>query len=713
MQFTSILEWPPKTKKNAMRQNSQPSDLVRSRAIPHKTTAPGPAGLRFRLSSADAQYRVLFKLCRAETRHQPESFFQEDPFERRLLISVNVLPTPSADDIVVCRKFTSHSVLGLGPYGSCCPARLFWVSHNLYSLWYDTESIFINTEASESGPTTYWAFLVASRIGEMFKCGVLSELPKHHDERQQHVLTVNKHIRQRRSCVHRGPDQSGYALLHNKTIGFGHNRLSIQDPGAPPQPLLDTSSGTALIFNGEVYDHLELGHNLTSHHNATLSDATNTSVTLTLLNGEFAFVIWDAKRQQVVAVRDRFGIKPLYWYYDSNRLVFSSEIKAILSLQGVERKFSTAEWLDHLEPTLGHSQHLTFIEGIYNVLPGQYATMDMSSSDWKKPQFTTYWTPLPLLQSPDTLISYADAKAEVRRLLTEAVKRRLVADRELCVYLSGGVDSTVICGIVRELGHPLTCITIGFDDHVVSEESLAAKTAQYYSLPHECVTFTLADTAKYVERTLYHTEIPANNPHAVAKFRLSEFAQKKGFVVALTGEGSDELMLGYPSFRAELLLELRSKGGTIAERAERLRVDVFNKEPLNAGASNIWPDEIPWVRKVPCWQGWYLVNAKTKFDALRAPYADGHSLPSRTLDDYCPAAPEGLSGLRITQVDWLGRLHNYVIPCLGERVEMAPSMEGRPPMLDKTFSEFVLSLPQEYLIDPETLREKRVLYEAF
>ena len=123
-------------------------------------------------------------------------------------------------------------------------------------------------------------------------------------------------------------------------------------------------------------------------------------------------------------------------------------------------------------------------------------------------------------------VSYDQAKAEVRRLITAAVKRRLVAGREMCVYLSGGVDSTVVCAVAHSLGHPLTCITIGFGDHPMSEDGepfspsrhhpsiqshtldVAAKSAKYYSLPHECLTFTSTDVVNYLEKTIYHTEVP-------------------------------------------------------------------------------------------------------------------------------------------------------------------------------------------------------------
>jgi asparagine synthase (glutamine-hydrolysing) len=174
--------------------------------------------------------------------------------------------------------------------------------------------------------------------------------------------------------------------------------------------------------------------------------------------------------------------------------------------------------------------------------------------------------------------------------LTAAVKRRLVADREMCVYLSGGVDSTIICGIASSLGHPLTPITIGFGDHPLSEEGkslsnhgipynlrpladAAAKTAQHYSLQHERVNFTSEDAARLAIKAIYHTETPLVNPHSVAGLRLSEFAHEKGFVVALTGEGSDELHLGYSLFYLDILLEMRSHGQEPAKKSERLVKD--------------------------------------------------------------------------------------------------------------------------------------------
>lgn len=532
----------------------------------------------------------------------------------------------------------------------------------------------------------------------------------------------------RRACSlmeHRGPDQSGFALLNNRTVGFGHNRLSIQDPAAPPQPLVDASTGTTIIFNGEVYDHIEIGRDLREKYGRKLTDSTDTAVILALyllygptpeffsrLNGEFAFVIWDAQRRQLVAVRDRFGIKPLFWYYDTARLVFSSEVKAILSVDGVERRFSN-EWLDSLSIMMPFVSH-AFAEGVYEVKPGTYLTTYISNNRWGPPKCNTYWSALSLLRTPNTSITYEEAKAEVRRLLTASVKRRLVADREICVYLSGGVDSTVVCGLVASLGHPLTAITLCFGDHPLSEEDVAVKTAQQYGIKHETVTFTSDCAARRVEKTLYHTEAPFFNAHSIAKLYLSEFARDKGFVVALTGEGSDELFLGYSPFRLDILLEMRHRGGAYAAKVQQL-TEQFRRKETNGAAIMLGtlPEDTPTIRGTPSWNAWNALCLQRTMDEMRAPYKDGHSLPVRSTDNYAPFEADGLPGVRLGQLFWIEQLPKYIFPCLGDGVEMASSMEGRTPLLDPKFGEFVLRLPTDYLVHPDTLREKRILYEAF
>ncbi|KIJ32637.1 hypothetical protein M422DRAFT_52774 [Sphaerobolus stellatus SS14] len=423
-------------------------------------------------------------------------------------------------------------------------------------------------------------------------------------------------------------------------------------------------------------------------------------------------------------------------------------------MEDFERAFNTA-WLDALDPSSSQPSNLTFMQvscfvgqfshepdsgtgctfftsrscndnrlfgfrmeqiyGKYNYLYRLQRLLNILVKTY------SYWSPYPLISGPrikspnnSATITYEEAKTTIRRLLTAAVKRRLVSDREICIYLSGGIDSTVVCALVKELGHPLTCLTLGFgnEESVLSEEALATKSAKYYELSHLCRRYTLDDTINLLEKALYHTEIPIVNPHCIAKYCLSEFAQEKNFAVVLTGEGADEILLGYVHFRMDLILELRSKGEEAILTADTLQERIQKKE-LPSIILGPMPERLPLVRGVPSWQAWHHNRMKKVCHQLKGLWAGEFS---DSLDDYAAEAPPRISSVRLAQIDWLKhsrKLNNYLIPCLGDRVEMASSIEGRPPMLDKDFTEFALQLPQEYLLDPETLREKKILYEAF
>ena len=218
---------------------------------------------------------------------------------------------------------------------------------------------------------------------------------------------------------------------------------------------------------------------------------------------------------------------------------------------------------------------------------------------------------MPLLRTPNALTTYEEAKAEVRKLLIASVKRRLVADREVCVHLCGSMESTIISGIISSLGHPLTSITMDFGDHPPSGEGKSffgredpyilklsadptVKTAQHYSLQNERVNFTSDDAARFAKKTIYHSETPIVNPHSIAKFCLSKFAREKDFIVSLTGEGADELFLGYSLFRLDILLEMRGCGGPHTPKVEKATKE-FSKEAKRAALMlGILPMDIPW-----------------------------------------------------------------------------------------------------------------------
>ncbi|KIJ37602.1 hypothetical protein M422DRAFT_259962 [Sphaerobolus stellatus SS14] len=176
-------------------------------------------------------------------------------------------------------------------------------------------------------------------------------------------------------------------------------------------------------------------------------------------------------------------------------------------------------------------------------------------------------------------------------------------------------------------------------------------TAKYYSLPHECVTYTHNDTVSFLEQTLYHTEAPILNAHCIAKYRLSQFAREKNFVVALTGEGSDEILLGYVSFRLDMILELRSQGMEGSVKADTFLERIQRNELSNVLLGSM-PKTTPRVRGIPSWQAWHFHRLKKMCHELKAPGSTADII-SDSLDEFASEVPAGLSSVRLAQVDWI------------------------------------------------------------
>ena len=241
-------------------------------------------------------------------------------------------------------------------------------------------------------------------------------------------LIVSDIVKMCSAIAHRGPDDAGYALLDNGRLGLGHVNLSIMDSEREHQPIFNKDCSIGIICDGWIYDHMELRDELVSKGHQFRSTS-NSEVILHLyeeygvdflkkLNGEFAFVIWDQNRNHILVARDRKGIKPLYYYYDNNELVISSEAKGIFAIQRIPRSISN---LYLTGPFFGAfpSSFSTF-SNIHNLKPGHFLIVDHKGPQDEKP----YWEQK---YETDTSLSFEDAKEGVRHLITQAVKRRMIA----------------------------------------------------------------------------------------------------------------------------------------------------------------------------------------------------------------------------------------------------------------------------------------------
>ncbi|MDB5346300.1 MAG: Asparagine synthetase [Schlesneria sp.] len=530
----------------------------------------------------------------------------------------------------------------------------------------------------------------------------------------------------RRMCSvmsHRGPDGGGFAILDQGTLGLAHVRLSVIDLATGTQPLSSADGHVTIVFNGELYDYQQHREALErrGHRFRTTSD---TEVLLNLyieygtesfskLNGEFAFVIWDARLQRLVAVRDRFGVKPLFVHQTQDELFFVSEIKSLFALSRVNRAFNPDFFMSAFFGTLTPATH--FYEDVHPLPPGHYVCIEQGR--WTEP--IPYWTPKFETQTAMTLEEAAEG---VRERFTRAVSRRLIADVPVGSYLSGGIDSTLVCGVMSQTTSKLRSFNIGFGNTSYDESALARKIARHYGAEFETVDCTSEKLADNFEKTVLHVEQPLMNPNSIAKLILSKLVRDQGYKVCLTGEGADEMFGGYPYFKQELLWEM-AKSGQLgdAEAAESLLQKFYEIEKRSEGSH--WNRDIKGKGPVPSYlkhANFYysrMVTSKGFIKKLFHPKLLKTTTVKSPLEyfekTFDTEALRPLESFNATRLMTYQFLSQYVFPCVGDRVDMANSIECRVPFLDSELVEFVNQIPSKHFMNIRELKEKNLLRVGF
>lgn len=546
-------------------------------------------------------------------------------------------------------------------------------------------------------------------------CGVAS-IVRLDDERVQ----ISDLKRMCSAIAHRGPDDAGYAILDRGRVGLGHVRLSIVDLAGGQQPLYNEDFTVAAICNGEIYDYAPLHAELErkGHHFRTSSDSEllvhlyeeHGAELLQRLHGEFAFILWDNQRRCLIAGRDACGVKPLYYHVRPNEILLASEIKGIFALPRVERKLSPRYLAG---PALGiYLKDASPFENVRSLKPGHYLLVEADGSH----QEIEYFRPRFHVNEKLTL---PDAAAAIRERLTTAVKRRLAADVPIHAYLSGGIDSTIVVGLMTQLGARFTCFNVGFPDTPYDESGEARSIAQHFGQYFETVPCRHEEIASNITKAVYHTEMPLNNYNALAKMLLSAHVRSRGVKVCLTGEGSDELFAGYPYFKLEMIWRLLAAGGADAERGQALLKRFRDLEYRSEGL--LWDGSERWRKATSVfgYPSFFQLRARdarkcvrTFFDVKRLGLGS-EDMPEAILRSSAPSEHmDALDPLNRSRLVTFNQLYNIVIPSLGDRVEMAHSLECRPPFLDRDLVELAGTIPPRHLIDLEQLREKNLLREA-
>ncbi len=380
---------------------------------------------------------------------------------------------------------------------------------------------------------------------------------------------------------HRGSDDAGIFL--DNFISLGHNRLSIIDiSSSGHQPMTSGDKNLVIVFNGEIYNFKELRKELEDKGHKFFSQSDTEVILksyqeygencLNKFNGIFAFAIWDKQKKELFLARDHIGIKPLYYFWDGKNFIFSSEIKGILA-HNIPRGID----LDSLNLYFSLSyvpQPLTIFKNIEKLPPAHWLKFKNGKIEIKK-----YWE----IKDRSNFDTKEEAIGEIRRTLEDSVKGQIISDRPVGVFLSGGVDSSVILGLVRKFAPNITkTYTTGFKVDVQKEKfnadfKLARKTSEYYGTEHHELMIGLEDVCDNLEKIAWHMDEPNGNHTAVAIFLLSQMA-KKDVAVVLGGDGGDELFGGYPRYIFSRLISRYQKLPGFSRKFFQLLLKILEKE---------------------------------------------------------------------------------------------------------------------------------------
>jgi asparagine synthase (glutamine-hydrolysing) len=510
-----------------------------------------------------------------------------------------------------------------------------------------------------------------------------------------------------RTLLHRGPDQQG--VYESATCCLGATRLKIIDLSAGDQPIFSDDRDTAIVFNGEIYNHLEVRKTLESrgHRFHTHCDTETVlhaflewdTACFERLRGMFAVALWSESRQRLVLARDRVGIKPLYIAEQGEDLFFASELKGILIHPEIERRLSL-EGLDCFLSMNYVPSPWTLIDGIQKLPPGSWL-------EWQNGRINkqVYW------RIPDmapSSMSLEDAKSELDRLLEQSVLEHRMSDVPLGVWLSGGVDSTTILHYAAKAsGSKLRTFSISFNGYSFDESSYIGEVVKQYGTEHEQLDLNPEQDLEGAIRELsYYSDEPSADSGALPVWFLSKLCKTR-CTVAFSGEGADEVFGGYLTYRAN----------RIAERLKQVPAGVIR---LALRGMNSWPisnEKISLEYKVrrllqgsllPAeqahvyWNGTFSETEKAAL--LKSP------LPGALLDLLLPLQ-ERLPGDGIAP--FLEFDQKYFLPddilVKSDRISMAHSVEVRPPFLDHRIIEFAANLPTKFKIRGDN--QKYVLKE--
>lgn len=514
------------------------------------------------------------------------------------------------------------------------------------------------------------------------------------------------------SLRHRGPD--GYGILRTSRAGLGHARLSIIDLKGGAQPLTNEDGRIAITYNGEVYNYLELRPELEAagHVFQTESD-TEVLVhayeewgpeMLGRLNGQFAFAIYDRRDESMFLARDRFGVRPLYYALKDGDLWFASEAKAIFAAGEVEAAPDLAG-LDEVFTFWAARAPRTVFRGVNQLEPGAYAVWRDGALRVRR-----YYE----LDFPEAGAEAPEALERLDELMRTGVALRMRADVPVGGYLSGGLDSSITCALAAAMSpYELRTFSVTFDDPRFDESEYQRLVAADVKSVHALQPIRQTETGDVFPEVVRHAETPLVRTAPAPMYLLSRLTRERGIKVVLTGEGSDELFLGYDLYKETVvrLFCLRQPRSQVRPRLfDRLypylaregqgRGELWSRFFLEAG-----PASDPLFSHLPRFALTSRIRDAYSADARAAL---GGTDVLRELRESLPRAFGSWSPLnRAAYLEMTTLLPGYLLSSQGDRMGLAHSIEGRFPFLDHRLFEFAAALPTRSKL--RGLREKDIL----
>ncbi len=525
--------------------------------------------------------------------------------------------------------------------------------------------------------------------------------------------------RMNEALLHRGPDGEGEVLLEGRPGGpqawIGHRRLSIIDLSTrASQPMLSRDGSIALTYNGEIYNFRELRRELETMGASFESDG-DTEVVLRAyeawgdecvrrIDGMFALAVWDGREDRLLLARDRTGKKPLFYAADGDRIAFGSELKAVLACPWVPRRPDFSRLGEFL--TFGYVPHpATFYEGIEQVPPAGIVVFDRNGLHPTR----EYWDALPAPRGGDRLRPGEEFSRGVAERLLAATERRMIADVPLGALLSGGIDSSLVVGLMAKVSpDPVHTFSIGFaDDASFDEREHARAVAEHFSTRHVDFEVRL-DAVGLMDRLLWHHDQPYADSSAIPTFIVSKLAREHVKVV-LNGDGGDEVFGGYDRFRAAALS--RRLPSPLARGARR----VAGLLPVDHGYYSVRRRAERFLELADAsiedrYQSWISVANPDLLRELVAPrWLDGAGSPLASMDRYYDRVRDRPPLDRILYANFKTYLPDDLAVKM-DRMSMANSLEARSPFLDTALIEHLARLPARHKVGLRRL--KPVLRDA-